>query len=110
MAVWPSLAAPSGLAAAGTAAGLAVAGVGKGEFDAGGGVVVAGEGGGDAADLFVAGHREESRGAAVGLHPDEVDAGFGVGEFAGAVRHDRAAGVHVGVDLAGEPDRRLLRR
>ena len=83
------------------------AGLGEGELDAGGGLVVTGEGGGDGADLLVAGQGQERRGAAVGLHPDDVDALLVVGELGGAVRVDGAAGVDVGVDERGQRDRGL---
>ena len=59
------------------------AGLGQGELDAVGGLVVAGERRGDGADLLVAGHGQERRGAAVGLHPDQVEAALGVGQLAG---------------------------
>ena len=38
--------------------------------------------GGDGADLLVAGQREERRGAAVALHPDQVHARLGLGQLA----------------------------
>lgn len=82
-------------------------GLGEGEFHAVGGLQVAGDRRGDGADLFVAGHGEERRGAAVGLHPDQVHALFGVRELAVAVRVDGAAGVLVGVDQRGQGDGRL---
>jgi len=54
-------------------------GVGEGQLDPVGGLQVTGEGGSDRAGLFVAGHGQEGGGAAVGLHAEEVEAGFGVG-------------------------------
>lgn len=80
---------------------------GEGEFDAVGCFDVPGDGGDDGADLLVSGHGQEGGGAAVGLHADEVDALFGVGQFAVAVRVDGAAGMLVGVDQRGEVHRGL---
>ena len=64
--------------------------------------MVAGDGGGDAADLLVAGQGEErwARGRSTSCRPGRSPAR--VRELACAVRVDGAAGVHVGVDQRGE--------
>src|SRR5690606_13941739 len=77
------------------------------EVHAVGGGEVSGDRGGDGADLLVPGHGQERGGAAVGLHAHQVDALFGVGELAVAVRGDGAAGVLVRVDQRGQGGRGL---
>ncbi len=77
-------------------------GLRQGQLDPLGGLLVARDRCGDGADLLVAGHRQERRGAAVGLHADEVDVLLRVGQLVDAVRVDGAAGVLVGVDERGQ--------
>ena len=72
--------------------------------------MVAGQGGGDAADLLVPGHRQERRGAAVALHPDQEHIRLRMGQFGDPVRVDGAAGVHVRVDQRRQLDRGLQHR
>ena len=61
------------------------------EVDASGGVVVTGQGGDHASDLFVPGQCEEGRGPAVGLHAHQVQVWLGMGEFSGTGGPHRAA-------------------
>src|SRR4029077_18156743 len=68
------------------------------------------EGGDYRPHLLEAGHREEGRRAAVGLHPDQVEVLLGLGELPEAMRLDVAARVVVRVDLLGEEVRRGQRR
>ena len=68
------------------------------QFDAPGGLVIAGDFGGDGADLFIAGQHQEGRCAAVGLHAGEVEAGLVLCQFARAVRPHGAAAVLVRID------------
>ena len=72
--------------------------------------MVPGERRGDGADLLVAGHGQERRGPAVALHPDQEHPRLGLGQLGGAVRVDRAAGVHVRVDQRGQRARGLQHR
>ena len=71
---------------------------------------VAVDGGDDAAGLLEAGQGEERRRPAVGLHPGQVEPHLRLGELGGAVRVDRAARVHVGVDERGQLRRRRQHR
>ena len=72
------------------------AGVWQDKFYSPRGLVVTGQLGGDPANLFVAGHRQERRRATVGLHPDHVQIGFRVGQFGSAVREYAATRVDFG--------------
>ena len=101
---------PGAVRVVGQAAAAAHPGVGQHELARRGGLVVAGQLGGDAADLLVPGHREERRRAPVGLHPDQVQAGLGVGQVGGQGRGGGAAGVHVRVDVRRDPPGRLQHR
>ena len=88
---------------------MAHPGLGQHQLDPVGGGEVAGQRRHDRTDLLEAGHGEERRRPAVGLHADHEEAVLGLGQLAVAVRGDVAAGVVVRVDLpgqgAGRPER-----
>src|SRR5699024_6423804 len=52
------------------------------QVDIVGGLLVAGQGGGDGADLLVAGGHQKRRGSAVAFHANNIEPGFGVGQHA----------------------------
>ena len=74
------------------------------------GLLVAGEVGGDRADLLVAGGQKEGRRTAVALHANQEQARLGLGELGGAVRAHGPARVLVGVDQRRQRPRALQRR
>src|SRR5699024_12173592 len=52
------------------------------QVDIVGGVLVAGQGGGDGADLLIAGGHQKHRGSAVAFHPNDIELGLGEGQNA----------------------------
>ena len=72
--------------------------------------LVAGNVGGDRADLLVSGHHQEGRRTAIGLHAGEIEAGLVLREFARAMRTHRAAAMLVGIDQRRQRDRRTRSR
>ena len=63
---------------------------------------VAGDRGGDGADLLVAGEQQEGRRAAIALDADRVEARLRMRQLAMSVRRHRAAGMHVRIDQGAE--------
>ena len=100
----------AGWVCVGQAGSAAHPGVRQLQLDPGRCFMVPGEFGDDAADLLVAGQRQERRRPAVGLHPHQIEPWLGMGQLGDSVRRDGAAGVHVRVDLWGQPHRRLQDR
>ena len=72
--------------------------------------LVAGDVGNDRAHLLIAGHHQERRRAAVGLHAGEVEAGLGLRQLARAMRTHRAAAVQIGIDQRRQDGRAFERR
>ena len=63
---------------------------------------VAGDRGGDGADLFIAGQQQEGRRAAIALDADRVEAGLGMRQLAMTMRRHRAAGMQIRIDQRAE--------
>lgn len=73
-------------------------GLGQLQLDVVGGGAVSGQGGGDGADLLVAGGHQKGRGPPVALHARDVEARLRVGEHLLPVRGDRTTGVELRID------------
>src|SRR5699024_2552898 len=68
------------------------------QVDIVGGLLVAGQGGGDGADLLIAGGHQKRRGSAVAFHANNIEPGFGVGQHAITMGLHGATGMKFRID------------